>query len=114
MNRKPTRVLLQYPEDNSTGAEPQIKSLKLIPNTTNTTHDPTWYASLSTDLENLDGMQVGLALALVVLFFIFTVGVFRGSWCKRNTHLVAESQGYKTFDNQVADKTHVKNHDYDI
>jgi hypothetical protein len=114
VNRKPARVLLQYQEDNSTGAEPQMKPSKLTPNTTNTTQDPTWYASLSTDLENLDGVQVGLALALVALFFVFTVGVFRGWWCKRNTHLVAESQGYNTFENEVEDKTHVKNRGYDI
>lgn len=120
VDRKPARVLLQYQEDNSTGAETQMnpvnpaKPAKLMPNTTNTTHDPTWYASLSTDLENLDGVQVGLAFALVVLFFIFTVGVFRGWWCKRNTHKLAESQGYNTFENEAVDKTHVKKVDYDI
>jgi hypothetical protein len=124
VDRKPARVLLQYQEDSSTelltGAEAQMnpvnpaKPAKLMPNTTNTTHDPSWSASLSTDLENLDGVQVGLAFALVVLFFIFTVGVFRGWWCKRNTHTLAESQGYDTFENEAVDKTRVKKVDYDI
>jgi hypothetical protein len=120
VDRKPARVLLQYQEDNSTGAEAQMnpvnpaKPAKIMPNTTNTTHDPAWYASLSTDLENLDGVQMGLALALVVLFFIFTVGVFRGWWCKSNTHTLAESQGYDTFENEAVDKTRVKKVDYDI
>lgn len=117
VDRKPARVLLQYQEDSSIDADVHINSVnpaKFMPNITNTTHDPTWYASLSTDLNSLDGVQMGLALSLVILFFIFTVGVFRGWWCKRNTHTLAESQAYNTFENEAVNKTHVKKVDYDI
>jgi hypothetical protein len=115
VHRQTTRRLLQYEKDiKSTDTKPQMHSLELIPNTRNTTHDPTWYESLSTDLENLDGMQVGLALALVVLFFIFAVGVLRGWWCQKNAHIVSESQEYNTFDNELAHKTPGKINNYDI
>ncbi len=111
---KPTRMLLQYDGQDNNETEPLINPVKLVTNVANTTQDPTWYASLSTDLKSLDGMQVGLASALVLLFLIFAVGVMRGWWCKRNAHIVSESSKYSTFDNELPAKKPEKYTDYDI
>ena len=111
---KPTRMLLQYDGQNNNETEPLINPVKLVTNVANTTQDPTWYASLSTDLQSLDGMQVGLASALVLLFLIFAVGVMRGWWCKKNAHIVSESSKYSTFDNELPAKKPEKYNSYDI